>query len=228
MKTTIKLASVVAIGVLSAQAVPALAQDAGTQEVSVYGGALFGDKITDVAISGQRPELDDKGTFGLRYGYNVTDNFGIELSGGWSPNNVTKLAGGDVDLDLYTLDLDGVWNFRTGTALTPYVLAGVGYATANLDRPLVGVAGGQAVTLNDDNGFTFNAGAGLKYALTDHVQLRGEVRYRYLDKVVDRLDTQLNTSRRRWAWAGASDPLIEARSCRARRPAARCRATVTT
>jgi len=193
MKTTIKLASAVAIGVLSAQALPAFAQEAGKQEVHVYGGALFGDKITDVALSGQRPELDDKGTFGLRYDYNVTDNFGLELSAGWSPNNVTKLAGGDVDLDLYTVDLDAVWNFNNGSPLTPYLLAGVGYATADLDRPLVGVAGGQTVTVSDDNGFTLNAGLGLKYALTEHVVLRGEARYRYLDKVVDRFDHQLNT-----------------------------------
>lgn len=193
MKTTTKIASAVAIGVLSAQAIPSFAQEAGSQEVHVYGGALFGDKITDVAISGQRPELDDNATFGLRYGYNVTNNFGIELSGGYSPGKVINTVGSDVDLDLYTLDLDAVWNFDNGSGLTPYVLAGVGYATADLDRPLAGVAGAQSVTLNDDNGFTLNAGAGLKVALTEHVVLRGEVRYRYLDKVVDRLDNQLNT-----------------------------------
>lgn len=193
MKTMMKLAGAAAVGLLSAQALPALAQEAGKQEVHVYGGALFGDKITDVDLSGRRPELDDKATFGLRYDYNVTDAFGIELSTGWSPNNVTKLAGNDVDLDLYTLDLDAVWNFSNGSALTPYLLAGVGYAKADLDRPLVGVARGQAVTLNDDDGFTLNAGLGLKYALTEHLVLRGEARYRYLDKVVDRFDHQLNT-----------------------------------
>jgi outer membrane protein len=193
MKTTMKLARAVAIGVLSAQAVAAFAQEAGTQELHVYGGALFGDRITDGNVSGQRPELDDDATFGARYSYNVTENFGIELSGGYSPSSVTKLAGNDVDLDLYTVDLDAVWNFSTGSALTPYLLAGAGYASANLDRPLTGISGGQLVTLSDDDGFTLNAGAGLKYALTEHVVLRGEVRYRYLDKVVDRLDNQLNT-----------------------------------
>ena len=190
---TMKLLSVAAIGLLSAQAVPALAQQAGTQELHIYGGALFGDKITDVRISGQRPELDDDATFGARYVYNFTDHFGIELSGAYSPNSVTKLAGNDIDLDLYTVDLDAVWNFTTGTSLTPYVLAGVGYASANLDRPITGVVGAQTVTLGDDDGVTLNAGAGLAYAVTEHVVLRGEVRYRYLDKVVDRLDNQLNT-----------------------------------
>jgi opacity protein-like surface antigen len=73
------------------------------------------------------------------------------------------------------------------------VLAGVGYAKADLDRPLVGIAGGQAVSIGDDDGFTLNAGLGLKYALTERLVLRGEARYRYLDKVVDRFDHQLNT-----------------------------------
>jgi outer membrane protein len=186
MKTTMKVASLLTLGVLSAQALPALSQEAGKHEVHAYGGALFGDKVTDVNVGGQRPELDDDATFGLRYGYNATDNFGIELSTGYSPNSVTKLAGSDIDIDLYTVDLDAVWNFANDSALTPYVLAGVGYASANLDRPLAG-------TIQDDDGFTLNAGAGLKYALTDRVVLRGEVRYRYLDKVVDRLDNQLNT-----------------------------------
>lgn len=193
MKTTMKLAGAMVVGVLAAQAIPVFAQEAGTQEVHAYGGALFGDKITDTNLSGQRPELDDKATFGARYGYNVTDHFGIELSAGYTPTSVTKLAGGDVDLDLWTFDVDAVWNFSNGSALTPYVVAGVGYATADLDRPLVGIAGTRAVSLKDDNGFTLNAGVGLKYALTDHVVLRGEARYRYLDKVVDTLDNQLNT-----------------------------------
>ncbi len=56
MKKTIKrLAGVAAIGALALQAVPALAQQAGTQEVHVYAGALFGDDATDRPISGQTP-----------------------------------------------------------------------------------------------------------------------------------------------------------------------------
>lgn len=187
------VASALVVGALAAQAVPASAQEAGRHEVHVYGGALFGDEITDGGLAGQRPELDDDATFGLRYAYNFTDRFGLELSGGWSPNSVTRLAGRDIDLDLYTVDVDAVWNFNSGQRLTPYVLAGVGYASADLDQPIAGVAGGQAVSLRDDDGITLNAGAGLKYALTDRLVLRGEVRYRYLDKVVDRLDDQLNT-----------------------------------
>ena len=193
MKIVKRLAGVAAVGVLGVQAVPALAQEAGKQEVHVYAGELFGDDITDRAISGQTPKLDDDVTFGLRYGYNLTDRLGLEASAGRTPSSVTKLAGGDIDLDLTTIDLDAVWNFNTGTRFSPYVTAGVGYAWANLDRSIQGTVGAQPVSIEDDNGFTLNAGVGAKYFATDNLVLRAEARYRYLDKVVAPFDQSLNT-----------------------------------
>ncbi len=193
MKTMKRLAGVAAVGVLAVQAVPAFAQEAGTHEVHAYAGALFGDDVTDRAISGQTPQLDDDLTFGLRYGYNFTDALGIELSAGRSPSAITKVAGGDIDLDLTTLDLDAVWNFKNGTRFLPYVLAGVGYASADLDRRIQGTVAGQPVSIADDEGFTLNAGFGAKYFATDHLIVRAEARYRYLDKVLDRFDDSLNT-----------------------------------
>lgn len=193
MKIVKRLAGVAALGVLALQAMPAMAQQAGKQEVNIYAGELFGDDVTDRAISGQTPQLDDDVTFGLRYGYNITDALGIELSAGRTPTSVTKLAGGDIDLDLTTVDLDAVWNFNNGTRFFPYVTAGVGYASADLDRRISGLVGAQPVSITDDQGFTLNAGIGAKYFATDHLVIRAEARYRYLDKVVDRFDQSLNT-----------------------------------
>jgi len=194
MKALLKMAGLAGIGALLMEAVPASAQvQAQSQEVDAYAGALFGDDITDVRISGQRPKLDDAVAFGLRYGFNFTDTWGLETSLGYSPNKATHLAGGDVDLKLWTLDLDGVYHFNQFGRFVPYVLAGVGYASADLDRDLVGTVNGQPVTLRDDDGFTLNAGLGAKYYATDHVLLRLEGRYRYLDKVVEHFDHSLNT-----------------------------------
>src|SRR5689334_4587448 len=160
MKMMKRLAGVAAVGVLAVQAMPALAQEAGKQEVSAYAGWLFGDDVTDRPISGQTPKLDDKFTYGLRYAYNFTDQLGIELSVGESPNSVKNLAGGDIDLDLTTFDVDAVWNFRNGSRFYPYVFAGAGYAIANLDHRIVGTVGAQPVSITDDSGFTLNAGVG--------------------------------------------------------------------
>jgi len=193
MKNVMRLAGVAALGVLALEAVPALAQDAGKQEVSVYAGALFGDDLTSQAISGRTPKLDDSFTYGLRYGYNITDQFEIEASLGETPSTVKNLAGGDIDLDLTTLDVDAVYNYRNGTRFTPYAFAGVGYAIADLDRNILGTVGATPVSIKDDDGFTLNAGLGARYQATDHLFLKAEARYRYLDKVVDHFDQSLNT-----------------------------------
>ena len=192
-KTIKRLAGVAAVGVLAFEAVPALAQDAGTQEVSAYAGYLFGDDLTSQAISGRTPKLDDDFTYGLRYGYHFTDQFAIEASIGESPTSVKNVTGGDIDLDLTMIDVDAVWNFRNGTRFTPYVFAGVGYAFADLDRPILGTVGVTPVSIKDDDGFTANAGVGVRYQATDKLFIRAEGRYRYLDKVVDHFDDSLNT-----------------------------------
>jgi len=194
MKTEWKLAGLSAIAALAIQAAPASAQvQEGTQEITLYGGELFGDKLTDREISGTTPELDDDITYGLRYGYNFTNSLGVEVSLGNTASSATKLAGQDIDLDLTTLDVDAVWNFDTSSKLVPYVLAGAGYAKANLDRPITGTVNGQPVSLDDDEGFTLNAGVGAKYFVADNVLLRLEARYRYVDTALDNLDESLNT-----------------------------------
>ena len=193
MKMVKRLAGVAAVGALALQAVPAMAQQAGKQEVHVYAGELFGDDVTDRAISGQTPKLDDDITFGLRYGYNITDALGIELSAGRTPTSVKNVAGGDIDLDLTTLDVDAVWNFNNGTRFFPYVVAGVGYASANLDRAILDSAGGTPVTITDSNGYTANAGLGAKYYLTDNLFLDLDTRYRYFSKLVSNNGQGVNT-----------------------------------
>jgi opacity protein-like surface antigen len=129
-----RLAGWTTLGALASSVIPAIAQvQPQTQEIHGYVGELFGDELTDTQVSGLTPTLDDDVTYGIRYGYNVTQTWGLELSLGYNPNEVTELTGGDSDLDLATLDVDMVWNFNPGGRLVPYVLGGVGHASANLD-----------------------------------------------------------------------------------------------
>ena len=195
MVTKQRLIGLATLGVLAINAAPAMAEvRAGSQEVQVYVGEAFGDDLTDRRISGRRPEVDDDVTFGLRYGYNFSDAWGLELSLGQTNTSVRSLAGSDIDLDLTTFDVDAIYQFNSRSSFVPYVLAGVGYVGADLDRPIAGtVTGVGPVRIDDDNGFTLNAGAGAKVFLTDVVSLRLDLRYRYLDKVIDRFDDSLNT-----------------------------------
>lgn len=188
------LVGLAALGALALNAAPAVAQvEANSQEVHAYGGQLFGDDLTDTTISGRTPKLDDDLTYGVRYGYNFTSNWGIELSLGQSASSVTELAGGDVDLDLTAADVDAVWHFNSGSRFVPFAVAGFGYASADLDAPIRGTVNGGAVAIEDDSGFTLNAGVGAKYFATDRFLVRFEARYRYLDGVVDNFDDSLNT-----------------------------------
>lgn len=164
-----------------------------SQEVDVYAGEVFGDDVTNTAVSGRTPKLDDDLTYGLRYGYNFTKNWGLEAALGYNTNSVRRIGTSDVDVDITTLDLDAVYHFDLGSRFVPYALAGIGYASASLDNDLTGTVNGQPVTIHDDDGFTFNAGIGAKYYQTDHLLFRVEGRYRYLDKIVDNFDSSLNT-----------------------------------
>ncbi len=194
MNTHWKLGALAALGTLALATTPALAQEEGARnELGFYGGELFGDDLTNTPVSGQTPKLDDDVTYGIRYGYNLNNAFGLEVSLGETPTAATKLAGQDIDLDLSTVDLDAVWHFNTGTPFVPYVLAGVGYARADLDQPITGTVNGQPVSIDDDGGFTLNAGVGAKYRVNDRFLVRLEARYRYLDKVLDQFDNSLNT-----------------------------------
>jgi outer membrane beta-barrel protein len=191
---SLKLLGLASLGAATLVTAPVFAQvEAHSQELSAYAGQLFGDKLTDTAVSGQVPELDDDVTYGVRYAYNLTPNFALEASLGETLTSATQLAGGDIDLDLSTLDLDAVWHFNPGSRLVAYAVGGVGYARANLDKPITGLVNGQAVRIDDDQGFTLNAGVGGKYYVNDRVSVRLEARYRYLDGVLDRFDDSLNT-----------------------------------
>jgi outer membrane beta-barrel protein len=189
-----KLIGLATLGATALANVPAYAQvESHSQEVSAYAGQLFGDKLTDTAISGQTPELDDDFTYGFRYAFNLTPNLALEAAVGETLSSATRLAGGDIDLDLSTLDLDAVWHFNPGDRVVAYALGGVGYARANLDAPITGTVNGQPVSIDDDQGFTLNAGAGAKFYVNDRFLLRLEARYRYLDGVLESHDDALNT-----------------------------------
>jgi len=194
MKTEWKMTALATLGALAMYAAPASAQvQERTHEVDIYGGELFGDKLTDTAISGSKPELDDDVTYGVRYAYNFTDAWGLELSAGNTASAATKLAGQDLDLDLATFDVDAVWHFLPGSRFAPYLVGGAGYAQANLDDPITGTVNGQPVRIDDDGGFTLNAGIGAKYFATDRFFVRLEARYRYVDAVLDNFDDSLST-----------------------------------
>lgn len=165
-------------------------------ELHVYAGELFGDDLTDTSVSGDQPELDDEIAFGVRYAYNFTRAWAIEGSLGFSPGTVIgigSVAGGEIDMDVFLIDVDAVWTFTPGKKAEGYLVFGGGFASADLDQPIQGTVGGNSVRVEDDSGFTLNAGVGGKFLITESFMVRVEGRYRFIDALVDPLDDSLST-----------------------------------
>jgi outer membrane protein W len=179
---------------------PAAAQTGpSSQDVQIYVGEMFGDRLTERPLSGSTPRLNDNVTFGGRYTYNFIKQFGVQLSAGYTPTRAAHAASGDSDLGLTTVDLDAVWyvipDFNlAGHRFAAYTEIGAGYAWANLDHTLYGFAGARPTGLTDSNGYTANAGLGAKYYLWDNLFLDFDARYRYLSKLVSDEGRGLNTA----------------------------------
>jgi opacity protein-like surface antigen len=190
-------AAVVGLGILGALVMgsgPATAQvQADTNELHFYVGHLFGDQLTDRAVSGVVPELDDDFTYGIRLGRNFTESWGLEISTAFSPSSATSVPAGDVGLDLGILDVDAVWHFTPRARTVGYLLAGVGYAIASLDDPIQGTVNGQPESIDDGGSFTLNAGVGVKFFPAKAFMIRAEARYRYIDSLLEGFNHSLNT-----------------------------------
>jgi outer membrane beta-barrel protein len=186
------LAAVIALALHGA---PAAADEQGhTQSVEIYGGEMFGDNLTDRSVSGRTPRLNDNAVVGARYNYNFTDMWGVQLSGGYSPNRAAGVASGKDNLGLTTVDLDAVWNVTPHFPIVGYVVAGAGYAWANLNSPITGLINGRPAVLRDSYGFTANLGVGAKYYVINNLYVDVEARYRYLDRLVSDSNQHLNTT----------------------------------
>jgi len=100
--------------------------------------------------------------FGLRAGYNFTERFGTEGLFDYTRSEGTL---DDQKTNLYNYSLNLLYNFCPKNRLVPFLTAGYGGMTFDPQ-------GGSAFTKG-----AFNYGAGVKYALSESMELRGEVRH---------------------------------------------------
>lgn len=106
--------------------------------------------------------LDDGYTLGLAVGVPVNHRLTVEGGFTWI---TTEAKGADVDVDGQRYALDGLYHFRPDEALRPFVLLGAG--ALRLDPE----SGGSETDVMAEYG------AGLKYAVTDNLDLRAELRH---------------------------------------------------
>jgi opacity protein-like surface antigen len=200
MNDRITMLGLIMLGAAALHGASANAQEhTGSQEVQVYAGEMFGDRLTGAPLGGRSPLLDDDAVFGGSYTYDFTDRWGLQLSAGYSPSRTGHVLSGDSNLGLTTLDLDVLWNITSGFTvngrpLVPYTEVGVGYVWSDLNHPLYGVTGTTPVVLTDSNGYTANAGLGVKYFVTDNFFIDFDGRYRYLSRLINNDRQGLNSA----------------------------------
>jgi len=101
--------------------------------------------------------------FGIGLGYNFTKNWGAEAMFQWAnPKSKTSGVTG-ASAKEWSIGLNGVYNFDSGSPLVPYLTAGFG--ERRVKHP------------SDVDDLMINAGGGVKYFLTDNLALRLDGRY---------------------------------------------------
>jgi OOP family OmpA-OmpF porin len=124
-------------------------------------GLGFGDDSLDPFDPGSSFLL------GVAVGYNLTTNLSIEGELGVIPDIVGDTD--SVDLGITTFSANGVYHFDTQTKFVPYATLGLGFGSMSLDV--------EGVDDESNTEFLVNLGGGVKYPVTDRLQVRGDLRY---------------------------------------------------
>ena len=110
---------------------------------------------------------ENRPTFGLRAGYNITENFGAEVMFDYSLTE-TEERYGSREADRYRYGLDLLYHFMPKSNLVPFVVLGGGGTNFNIPN-----------TPSAKNHYAglVNYGAGVKYFVNPDIALRGDVRH---------------------------------------------------
>jgi len=154
------------ITVAGAVASPAgAAERAGAFSVSPFVGGYTFDGVQ---------KLETAPTYGLRLGYDLTKNLGIEAVGSYLATDGTR---GNPSANAFSYRLDLLYNFLADGPLVPYLAAGgggitIGHGSGFNTNPVnyLGYGNGRNTT------GTADIGGGLKYYVTDSIALRGDAR----------------------------------------------------
>ncbi len=147
--------------VLCITAAPAVAGEReGAFSISPFVGGYTFDGVQ---------HLETAPVFGLRLGYDLTKNWGVELVGDYLATDGTR---SERSINALSYRLDFLYNFMPDGPLVPYLAAGGGGITAGHGSNFQ--AGGSNTSA------TANVGGGLKYFLTDSIALRGDARQLFI------------------------------------------------
>jgi OOP family OmpA-OmpF porin len=151
MKSTMKKA-ILATGLSSLMAAPVVLAEDHKFEISGGVGHQNFDNHRD---------LERAASYGLGLGYVIDPRWTVEA---WWQDTKTDLEGASVDVDATEYRLDALYHFSKSGNWTPFVVAGVGDMTFDPEGS------------DDADETRVNLGVGVKNALTENLDFRGDVR----------------------------------------------------
>jgi len=144
-----------------------------TASPALAGGGAGGD--WELGIYGGYGILDDYGMvhpkdnllYGARLGYFFTPQWSGEISGQrlGTDSEFDLIGVEDVDVNLHAFRFNALYNFRPGQRLRPFLTAGVGYETIDVDG------------FGESCDWGWNAGGGVRWFMTPQWNLRADARY---------------------------------------------------
>lgn len=174
MKKTLLLAGV---------ATALFAINASATELNPYAGAKFRyvDMTSEYTEPGYSFDADDQVMGGsIAIGTSVkTDNGAARVELEYNQNEVaesTLFGVAETEVETQSVMLNGYYDIDTGTKLTPYVGAGIGFAKV---KGIMSIPSTQYYESMDDTTFAWQVGAGVGYAVTENVTV--DAGYRYVD-----------------------------------------------
>jgi len=113
---------------------------------------------------------ENRPIFGLRAGYNFTENVGVEVMGGYSLTK-TQYKYGSREVDVYRYGGELLYHFIPQSNFVPFIAVGGGGTNFNIP---------QTPSMNNGSAALVDYGGGFKYFVAPGVALRGDVRHAIL------------------------------------------------
>ena len=155
---------------------------------------LTDSDLTDPNLAGTVLEVESDTGFsvGAAVGYGFSNNFRLEGEISYQSNDVDKInylglsASTTGDSTALTFLLNGYYDFKNNSPLTPFITGGLGYSKVELND--FNVPGSGLPNINeDDNVFAYQVGVGLAYEMTEKATF--DIGYRYFATEDPELDT---------------------------------------
>jgi opacity protein-like surface antigen len=141
---------------------------------------------------GSRVEFDPGPRFGLTVGYDVLDFLGLEGQIGVMENEISSISEA-TELDARLINVPFMANARlhlpTYCRVAPYIGAGIGGSSTILDSGRITINDTSLEGYDSDTVFAWQAFAGVRFSLTQHIGLSVEYRYFESDPAKWRADS---------------------------------------